>query len=408
MILPARAAPVIGRAISEAQLAALGTLEKLARSEPRSGALTVSGFLSETLGIGRGGQLSFQELAHQGLNPTCHELRDLWPHRSFSGAPAPCGDGGVWVIQCNPFEAVMALSKASRAQWRNAYRIGYWAWELPKAPNFWLRAASLFHEIWVPSQFVADALANAPITIRVMPPPVRLDTSPMPRPSELADGVRYVLAAGDLRSSLTRKNLEGAIDIYLTAYPEPQSGQRMLIKLVAPDGTTPAFTRLRDRIAARPDLELTTRDMPMREVHALIAHADVLLHPHRSEGYGMMIAEAAMFGTPPLATGWSGNMEFMKNATNLHIPAALVPAHDPDGVYADGLGRWAEPDIRIAAEKLRALLADPSSVTADVAAIRARIERLLDCWSTEALAKLPLANYLTAPVSEISPSRETP
>jgi glycosyltransferase involved in cell wall biosynthesis len=370
---------------------------RLAQKGPeqiRQGPLVVSGFLNETLGIGRGGALTLQALHAAGLNPISHDLRALWPHRSFSGASKPGGPGGVWVLHCNPPEAIAALAKANRQQWQSTYRIGYWAYELPRAPPQWLRTAGLFHEIWTPSQFVADALHGANTPVRVMPHPVTIEPSNAALPTDCQGLGRYVLAAGDLRSSLTRKNILGAIAIYGRALPEPIAGQNLVLKLVTRGEHSTGLDAVRAAIAARRDIILITRDFSSAEVQSLIQHASVLLHPHRAEGFGLMLDEALLLGVPVLATGWSGNCAFMADAKDLLIDYALAPVDDPDGVYSGAATQWAEPNIADAAAKLRALLHNPAIAAAGIAMAQAQLAKINMMWSREALLHLPFARYL--------------
>ncbi len=42
--------------------------------------------------------------------------------------------------------------------------------------------------------------------------------------------------------------------------------------------------------------------------------ADVVLSIHRSEGLGLVPAQAMVEGKPVVATAWSGNMDFMTGA----------------------------------------------------------------------------------------------
>jgi glycosyltransferase involved in cell wall biosynthesis len=84
----------------------------------------------------------------------------------------------------------------------------------------------------------------------------------------------------------------------------------------------------------------------------LYAEADVYISLHRSEGYGLTIQEAMLHGLPVIATGWSGNMEFMRGERCFVVPCTLVPAHDPQKNYGVPGAVWAEPDVRAAASIL--------------------------------------------------------
>ena len=105
---------------------------------------------------------------------------------------------------------------------------------------------------------------------------------------------------------------------------------------------------------------------------------DVLLSPHRAEGFGVPLAEAMSLGKYVIATGWSGNLEFMDASCSVLLPSTLIPAEDGTAVYAPIPGAvWAEPDFEMGVEALRAAGATPESRhafrTTGPAAIAARL-----------------------------------
>ena len=102
------------------------------------------------------------------------------------------------------------------------------------------------------------------------------------------------------------------------------------------------------------------RNIPVTEVtfgdHDMSAWqtmADVYLPLHRAEGDGLNIREMLEIGTPTIATGWSGNMEFMPLYPHaVTVPFELVPYVDPTHRFLDEGIRWAEPDApRASAER---------------------------------------------------------
>ena len=84
--------------------------------------------------------------------------------------------------------------------------------------------------------------------------------------------------------------------------------------------------------------------------------ADVYLSLHRAEGYGLNIHEMLEIGTPVIATGWSGNMEFMPRYPNaITVPFKIVPYSDPTfHFHGEGLC-WAEADSKAAAFALKSV-----------------------------------------------------
>ncbi len=372
----------------------------LAQGEPSSkpGPLIVSGLTSGAKGISRAARLTAEGLRVAGYSPVTHDIASVFSAADTSEIRLPVtGAGGVWILHVNAPEAVAALARISKSDWLGRYRIAYWAYELQRVPAQWVRAANAFHEIWAPSRFVADALVDSGVKrpVRFMPHPVMLD-APLLAPHLGADDF-VVLAMGDLKSSAARKNLIGAIDIYKRAFPNEAPSTRLILK-VQSEGAHPEF---RDAalaaVAGRGDILLRTGSLSDTEIAQLIASASVFLSPHRSEGFGLVIAESFLAGVPSLATGWSGNMDFMDDLPELLISHTLVPVLDPARIYrATGL-KWAEPDIEDAARKLKALAASPQLRRELAARGRAAVEAQAKAWSREALADTAIARLAIQP-----------
>ncbi len=390
------AQPLIRRVMERRVVSAL----RRAEPPPAPGPLIVSGLLSEAKGVSEGARLSLAAFAAAGLDPQPHDLRQLFASEPGAGQLPTQAAGGVWFMHVNAPEAVQALGRLDPSQWRGRYRIGYWAYELPRVPDDWVRIAEAFHEIWVPSQFVADAMRNSGIKtpIRLMPHPVALGDPPeQPDRNAFAvpDDTFSVLTLGDLQSSAARKNLTGAIRIFQRAFPSPASAT--LIIKVREDGAHPGFLAEARGIAGdRADIRFMTGDLSAGEMRQLVASCDLLLSPHRSEGFGLPLAEAFLAGVPALATGWSGNLAFMAATPDLLISHGLVDVKDPYGIYRAPGQQWAEPDIEDAAQKLRLLAKDPGLRRELASKGKAAVEAFSLSWRREALLDLPVGRLAAA------------
>ena len=88
-------------------------------------------------------------------------------------------------------------------------------------------------------------------------------------------------------------------------------------------------------------------------------------------------AEAMLLGRPVIATGWSGNTEFMDERSAALERFRLVAVADPRGVYAAPGAVWAEPEVTHATEWLRRLAEDAPARAAlgaaEQAAVRTRL-----------------------------------
>jgi glycosyltransferase involved in cell wall biosynthesis len=237
-----------------------------------------------------------------------------------------------------------------------------WNWELPLLPVDWRRGFACCHEIWVGSAFVAEAVRAAPGAppVRVVPYPIL----PAPAPAAmgradfgLPEAAFVTLALFDATSSLARKNPLGAIAAHARAFGD-RADRILVIKTHATADAGPGWPAVA-AAAARPNIRLIDDHLSRPALWALVAASDCLLSLHRAEGYGFAMAEAMALGRPVVATGWSGNMDFMAGPGAHAVPFRLVPAEDPQEIYDLPGARWAEPDLDAAAAALAALAGPP-------------------------------------------------
>jgi glycosyltransferase involved in cell wall biosynthesis len=247
--------------------------------------------------------------------------------------------------------------------WASRYRIGYWAYELPRLPESWLPALSLLHEVWTPSAYVADAVraANLPRMpkIRVVPHPLP-DLNGVKADREgfsLGDAFTF-LTMFDLRSALARKNPMGAVVAFQRAFDPKDHSVELLLKAVFGRADPVGLAALRTRIHGWPNIRLVEGNLSDARTLDLIATADALLSLHRAEGFGLPVAEAMALGVPAVITGWSATHEFAEGGA-AEVPYTLIPVDDESGRYGgDGL-LWADPDLDAAAALMQRLARDP-------------------------------------------------
>ncbi len=330
-----------------------------------AGPLLLSGFFGEVLGVGAAARLTAEGLRRAGLDPALDDLAPQLELPLYARRDFPISEpGGVWISHCNAPELKRMVYMYPNNDLSSRYRIGYWAYELENLPLDWRPTARALHEIWTPSQFVADAVQRSvddDIPVTVMPHPTA-DLSHI-RGDRARFGLNpdafVVLILFDLRSTRARKNPDAAVDAYLQAFPEPDGRAMLVCKVTASDKAPAEFAKLKSRIGDRQDIRLLTERLEDEGVWRLIASADVLLSLHRSEGYGLVLAEAMKLRRCVVATGWSGNMDFMDAGNSVPIPFRRVPVKDPQKQYVAPDQSWADADVAAAADALRRLQADP-------------------------------------------------
>jgi glycosyltransferase involved in cell wall biosynthesis len=102
---------------------------------------------------------------------------------------------------------------------------------------------------------------------------------------------------------------------------------------------------------SHPNIIFIEKYMQRSELNGLLNIADCYFSMHRSEGFGLPIAESMYLGKPVIATGWSSNMDFMNINNSLPLQYKLIELDRDYGPYTKG-NVWAEPDIDHAAHCL--------------------------------------------------------
>jgi len=348
--------------------------------------IIVAGELSRATGLGESARLTLRGLASLGVPAWPLDIGPLLPaHTADLPLPeSPAGEppaGAALVLHVNPPYVPLVLARLPRGLVRNRRIVGFWVWELPVTPPEWRLGARFVHDAWAPSRFAAEALSPLlPGRLRVVPYPLAI-APPEPAPLSRADfglpeTTLVVLVSFNLASSFERKNPLGAVAAFRAAFGD-RTDRLLLLKIGNPRHSPDDFARLSAAVADAPNIRLETRTLPAADALALTATADLVLSLHRSEGFGLVPAEAMLLGRPVIATGWSGNMEFMDERSAALVRYRLVAVEDPRGVYAAPGAVWAEPEVAHAAEWLRRLAEDaPARAALGVAgqeAVRTRL-----------------------------------
>ena len=239
------------------------------------------------------------------------------------------------------------------------HTIGIWWWEASVFPDRWRGSFDHVDELWAGSRFVAETLSAAsPVPVLHMPMPVTLP--PVVRPDRAAlglpDGFVFLLVY-DFNSVAARKNPFGLLEAFLRAFPDPSEGAQLVLKSINAEQHPDEHDRLRLAAQGHPHVHLLDFYVSVEDKNGMIAAADCYASLHRSEGFGITMAEAMLLGKPVVATAYSGNLDFMRpeNAYLVdHELTAIGPGHDPYPPEA----QWAEPDLDHAARLLREVFED--------------------------------------------------
>jgi glycosyltransferase involved in cell wall biosynthesis len=334
-------------------------------AHPRGGfPLGIAGLFSTASGIGEGARLAYTALDAAGYAPSAFDLSSAFGQVEFSEAGsrralAP-GDGTLIVHHNGPF-VPHALWALGRVQVQARRIIGYWAWELPQLPADWQPSFRYVHEIWVPSEFTRAAIAAAtdkPVHVVNHPlPPMQVTPNMRGRLGLPADAL-VVLNVMHLGSAFARKNPLAAIAAFRRAFGDARD-KVLVIKLIASGATAWAQRALDEAVAGAGNIRLIEGMLPEADMMGLTAASDIVISLHRSEGFGLVPAQAMALGKPVIATAWSGNLDFMSKRNSALVSYSLVPVVDPQGVFNVDGQMWADASIDDAAKWLRRLAENP-------------------------------------------------
>jgi glycosyltransferase involved in cell wall biosynthesis len=244
------------------------------------------------------------------------------------------------------------------------YSIGMWFWEVSRFRKEWEGSFKFVDEVWAPTAHVADALAPvSPVPVVTMPIPVEVSALVPRTRAEL--GVPedfFFLFSFDYLSVFERKNPLAAVEAFSRAFA-PGEGPSLVLKCINAEHDPANHERMLAAAREHPDIHVLDRYLTPSDKDTLMATCDCYVSLHRSEGFGLTMAEAMYLGKPVIATGYSGNLDFMTSENGLLVDYRLVPIGPGVPPYpADG--EWADPDLGHAASLMRLVFDDPSAAAA--------------------------------------------
>ena len=341
--------------------------------------MNVAGFLTAELGVGESARCMVRAADAAGIPTALVPLKlhcknrlgdQTYASRLQSANPHP-----VNVVHLDPPATHDLDHHHGRGFRAGKYNIAYWAWELPQFPDAWIPNFGYFDEVWCPSEFVRSAIAQkSPLPVVTMPHAISV-------PTPAGDGrARFALPADkflflslyDLNSYSERKNPHGMIEAFR------QSGlanadAALVIKVQNAAGNERDFAELLAAVRDLPGVVLLTETLARSEVYQLEAACDCFLSLHRSEGFGLALAECMALGKPVISTDWSAPAEFVTAQTGCPVRYTLTTLTQSRGPYSKGQV-WAEPDTAHAAWWMKKLCADRSLARSLGNAAQAAIE----------------------------------
>ncbi len=332
-----------------------------ARRHTRLG-LNVAGFLTAELGVGESARCMVRAAdaiaLPTALVPLKLHCKNPLGDQTFAARLQEANPHGVNVVHLDP-PASRDLDHHHPTFRAGKYNIAYWAWELPEFPDAWVPACAYFDEIWCPSDFVREAISlKVPLPVITMPHAIGFAPPPADGRAHFglpADTFLF-LVLYDLNSYTARKNPQAAIEAFRRSGLAGR-GAALVIKVHNVAGNEADLAQLQAEVADLPGTVLITETLSREDVYRLQAACDCYVSLHRSEGFGLAVAECMLLGKPVIGTDWSATAEFLDATNGCPVRYRLVPLERNHGPYGKGQV-WAEADPDHAADWMRRLHAD--------------------------------------------------
>jgi len=259
-------------------------------------------------------------------------------------------------------------------------------YELPALRDEWWSELRHFDEIWVPTTFcqrAVQAMTAKPVIVL----PYVVSAVEMPQPGcreklQISGDAFVFLYVFDASSLVARKNPHCLVDAFEAAFSDHDE-VRLVLKVSNADAD-PEFSGYLDGLVARNARCVVLRQtMQPDELVGLFHACDCYVSPHRTEGFGLTVAEAMALGVPVIATDYGGTVDFLTEEVGFPLRYRLVEVDRDYGPYAKG-AIWADPSREHLKELLRSVVANPRAAAARAQRARAR---MLEDYSAAAVGR---------------------
>lgn len=199
-----------------------------------------------------------------------------------------------------------------RASGQDSRFVFYTFAEATRIPASWVATLNQCDQVWVPTQFVRDALRDSGVCrpLRVVPLGVNCPAEPIQRVSDGPTEVfTWMWQGARLRTYRNGQSGDGDRkrgDLVERAFRQAAlPNSRLILKYLPIEGVSYDFRT--------GPVWYVCKSLSARELDDLDTHVDVFIWPTMGEGFGLPPLEKLAKGIPAIATYWSGPREYQQD-----------------------------------------------------------------------------------------------
>ena len=327
--------------------------------------IEVIGFFNSASGLGEAARLCAKQLRKSGYKVRCKSVESIfrkpieleWDFNDMCTAD----EVSIRIFHLNPpFMPPVILNMGSK-QYKKTFNIACWAWELEKIPAEWVKALRYVNAIFTPSNFTSTAIkqyTEKPVLTVQHPATVGTPTKNMRKKLDITKDNFLAVSIFSFGSAFERKNPMGVINSFKKAFKNNKNAT--LILKSNSGGNSAEKIQIQKQICNMPNIQLIDDLWDRADILGLIKESDIFMSMHRSEGFGLAIAESMLLGTPTLVTNWSGNTDFCNKENSLLLDYKMIPVVSNHSEFKSLNNLyWADANIDQAATILQEVANNP-------------------------------------------------
>lgn len=326
--------------------------------------VNISGVLQGEFGMGKSGLSLIKSIEEAGIPYTVNYVDELHKNIDHENklTVSPDNKYPVNIMHVNADCSHRFFARVGSSYFENRYNIGCWVWESDRIPEEWYDSFRYYDEIWVPTKFCQDAVSSvSTVPVVRVPISINIDEKPL-----INIRSKYGISAKDFMflfvfdfyGSSVRKNPVGLIDAFHMAF-EDNENVVLVLKYINHENFPAQYNEIRSKLSDKNNIKVVERHIKKEDLYSLYKNCDCYVSLHRAEGFGITMAEAMFLNRPVIATGYSGNMDFMNLNNSFLVKYDMVEIGEKEyPPYRKGYF-WADPDLDHAAELMRYVYENP-------------------------------------------------